>query len=100
MPTLSFNSVPTTNTLDLRAYLYLDNTYVTELAPEDAQVLSVVINRIQIGNAEPTTYTMTGGNVIISPGNVAYIQNGTQAGQLRVTYATSGQQETSVVFQS
>jgi len=101
MPTTYFQSVPTTNTIDLSIHFYLNNKKQATLAVNESATFTFGADTIGVGSDpnNASLYQMTGSNVTITPGNIAYVSRG-ETGQMLLQYAIPNGTQNTVIFQS
>lgn len=96
---VNLQSVPVTNTTDVRIALMHNGVITAALDPGDAQTLTTTFNQIGLFNPghQPRIRNQNPpAAVAVQPGNLAYVSTG--AGAVLLQYAPPGGQEQTVTF--
>lgn len=96
---VDLESIPTTNTIDLRINFLLNGQVQGSLNPNDSGTQSFRFDEIGVGSAPPFSIYIqeTPGNITISPGNLAFVDYSVER-KLTLRYGHSGGTQQNVVF--
>lgn len=96
---VDLESVPTTNTLDLRTTFLLNNGSRASLNPGQAETFSLRFDAIGVGSSQPLSIYRqeTPGNITVPPGNLAFVDRSVDR-KIALRYGPQGGIQQNIIF--